>query len=41
MLGTKASPATTSSQDAIQLLTADHKAVKALFRTFEEIKGRE
>ena len=30
----------TSPQDAIQLLTADHKSVKALFQAFEKIKGR-
>lgn len=27
--------------DAIQLLTADHKSVKALFQAFEKLKGRE
>lgn len=30
-----------SSQDAIELLTADHKSVKGLFQAFEKIKGRE
>ena len=28
-----------SPQDAIELLTADHKSVKALFQSFEKIKG--
>jgi len=39
MPSTKSSDA--SPQDAIRLLTADHKAVKALFEAFEKIKGRE
>jgi len=30
-----------TSQDAIQLLTADHKSVKALFQAFDKLKGRE
>ena len=39
MPSTKSSDA--SPQDAIRLLTADHKSVKALFEAFEKIKGRE
>ena len=31
----------TSTPDAIELLTADHKSVKALFQAFEKIKGDE
>ena len=37
----KSSPSTSTSQDAIDLLTADHKSVKSLFQAFEKIKGRE
>jgi hypothetical protein len=32
---------TESSQDAIALLTADHKAVKALFKEFEGLSGED
>ena len=38
---TSKSSSKTSPQDAIQLLTADHKSVKALFQSFEKIKGDE
>ena len=31
----------TSTPDAIELLTADHQAVKALFKEFEKIKDRD
>jgi hemerythrin superfamily protein len=31
----------TSTPDAIELLTSDHKSVKALFQAFEKIKGDE
>jgi hemerythrin superfamily protein len=37
----KSSPNASTSQDAIELLTADHKSVKSLFQAFEKIKGRE
>ena len=30
-----------TGQDAIQMLTADHKAVKAMFKEFESLKERE
>jgi len=30
-----------AAQDAIQLLTADHKSVKALFQAFDKIKDRD
>jgi hemerythrin superfamily protein len=32
---------TTAGSDAIALLTADHKAVKALFKQFEELSGED
>jgi hemerythrin superfamily protein len=38
---TKSSPKSSNRQDAIELLTADHKSVKGLFQAFEKIKGRE
>jgi len=37
---TNTSP-TKSFENAIDLLTADHKAVKAMFQQFEKMKGRE
>jgi hemerythrin superfamily protein len=37
----KSSTNASTSQDAIELLTADHKSVKSLFQAFEKIKGRE
>lgn len=36
---TVATKATSTKTDAIAMLTADHKAVKALFKNFEKIKG--
>lgn len=41
MPNTKSSSSTTSTPDAIELLMADHKSVKALFKAFEKIKGDE
>ena len=37
----KSSSKSSTTPDAIELLTADHKSVKGLFQTFEKIKGRE
>lgn len=38
---TKSSTKSSTTQDAIELLTGDHKSVKALFHAFEKITGRE
>ena len=37
----KASAKTAEAQDAIALLTADHRSVKALFQAFEKLKDNE
>ena len=41
MSATTKSPSKSKTLDAIELLTADHKSVKAMFQTFEKLKERD
>ena len=40
-MSTNSKSSANTTPDAIQLLTADHKSVKALFQAFEKLKGHE